>query len=82
MPRIDRCICTNNSFEQLVTLAHKHDLDADDLGEMCGAGEGCGLCKPYLRVACRTGQTVFHGLIVAESDEQRLVEQWLDGEDE
>lgn len=75
MPRIDRCICTSNSFEHLVGLARRHDLDADDLGEMCGAGEGCGLCKPYLRVACRTGQTVFHGLIVADSIEQRLVDE-------
>lgn len=75
MIKIDRCICTKNTFEHLVGIARRDDLNAEELGEMCGAGNHCGLCKPYLRVACKTGQTVFHGLIVAESDEQKLIDE-------
>lgn len=68
--RIDKCICTNMTFEQLVCEARKHGLSVDDLGECYGAGAGCGLCRPYLKRGLVTGETVFHQIVVDEEASQ------------
>lgn len=61
--RIDRCICTNSTFAQLLRRAREEGLTWEELSETTGAGHGCGRCMPYLRQALRTGQTVFHQII-------------------
>lgn len=68
--RIDKCICTDMTFEQLVHEAREHGLTVDDLGECYGAGAGCGLCRPYLKRAIITGETVFHQILVEGDDLQ------------
>jgi len=65
--RIDRCICTGKSFEQLLKHAREHGEDLQALGRSCGAGARCGLCRPYLRQTLQTGQTVFHHVVIDES---------------
>jgi len=66
--KIDRCVCTNQTFEQLKELADAEGLDADGLSEACGAGGCCGLCGPYIRKTLETGQIVFHHIIIDPGD--------------
>jgi bacterioferritin-associated ferredoxin len=61
--RIDRCICTATSFAELLDEAAERKLSLDQLVEQTGASACCGMCRPYLRRAWRTGQTVFHELL-------------------
>ena len=60
---IDRCICMAKPFAELVAIARRDNLDLQQLCDKTRAGNNCGLCKPYLRRALRTGQTVFHEII-------------------
>ncbi len=62
--RIDRCVCVDRPFASLLQDARDYGLSLEELGQCCGAGEGCGLCRPYLRRMLVTGQTVFHQIIV------------------
>jgi len=61
--RIDRCVCTNQSFDDLVKWAKRASMNADQLADACGASQRCGMCRPYLKRAIETGQTVFYQLI-------------------
>lgn len=65
---IDRCICTKQTFAELFAVAESEGLTANELEEQTGAGSQCHLCRPYVRRACRTGQTVFTQLL-SEADE-------------
>lgn len=64
MFRIDRCVCTSQTFEELKALASKHRWDFEQLRRHTGCGLGCGLCVPYLRSMLRTGRTEFTELLV------------------
>jgi bacterioferritin-associated ferredoxin len=66
--RIDRCVCTANTFDKLLAHARQEDLSLPQLVEQTGASACCGMCRPYLRRAWRTGQTVFFHLL-DETDE-------------
>lgn len=66
--RIDRCVCTETSFAQTVELARREGLSLSQVESRSGCGTKCGLCRPYLRRALRTGECVFHQ-IVNEADE-------------
>lgn len=62
--RIDRCVCTGHTFADLLSQARRQGLDLDELMFESRAGLGCGLCRPYLRRAVETGETVFHEIMV------------------
>lgn len=66
--RVDRCICRQTPFEQLLPPARRGHWTLADLIRETGCGGQCGLCRPYLRRMLRTGETVFHQLL-AEHDE-------------
>ena len=66
--RVDRCICRQTPFEQLLAPARLGHWTLDDLIRETGCGGQCGLCRPYLRRMLRTGETVFHQLL-GENDE-------------
>lgn len=66
--RIDKCICTDMTFEQLIAEAREHGLSVDELGDCYGAGAGCGLCRAYLKRGIITGETVFHQILVEDED--------------
>lgn len=68
MLRIDRCICHGVPFEEAVRATRQEGLSLKQLEDRLGCGTGCGLCRPYLRRALRTGQLVFHQ-IVLDKDE-------------
>jgi len=68
MIRIERCVCHRVTFEEAVRTARDQGLSLAQLEDRILCGTGCGLCRPYLRRALRTGQVVFHQL-VADADE-------------
>ena len=63
---IDRCICRNRSFEELLTEARAHAWSLADLMRETGCGGQCGLCRPYLRAMLATGCTAFSELLPME----------------
>jgi hypothetical protein len=69
--RIDRCVCTQRTFEDLLTEARANHWPLQVLMDKTDAGHGCTMCRPYLSRCHRTGQTVFNQ-ILSESDEPDL----------
>ena len=57
--RIDRCVCRNRLFADLLPEARAAGYDVRQLMRATGCGEQCGLCRPYLRRMLSTGQVVF-----------------------
>lgn len=54
---IDRCYCREVMFTRLKNLAAQHGAGVERLSALTGAGTGCGLCVPYIRVMLATGRT-------------------------
>lgn len=65
---VDRCYCRDVTFEELRALAAQTGADVDRLGDLTGAGTGCGLCRHYIRVVLATGRTSLPVLTEAEAD--------------
>jgi bacterioferritin-associated ferredoxin len=61
--RIDRCICTGRTFAEALARARTEGWDLEGLRTHLGVGGNCGLCRPYLRQALATGETVFHSVL-------------------
>ena len=53
---VDRCVCKQVMFAELVRLHHETGEGFDALRERTTCGTGCGLCVPYIRVALATGR--------------------------
>ncbi len=66
--RIDRCVCRDRPFADLLDEARAHGWGVAELGRRTGAGVQCGLCRPYLRRMLADGTTVFRELL--ESPEE------------
>ena len=64
--KIDRCICEDKPFSELVTRALRDDLDVRALAEVEGCGTHCGWCVAYLRRAIASGETVFSDVLPKE----------------
>jgi bacterioferritin-associated ferredoxin len=64
--RVDRCICRDRLFADLLPEARVQGWDLAALMAATGCGAQCGLCRPYLRRMLETGETVFHELLPAE----------------
>lgn len=62
--RIDRCICRQRPFADLLPIARAHGWELDQLTAETGCGGQCGLCRPYLRRMLDTGETIFHQILV------------------
>ena len=57
--QVDRCICADISFAELLGLAESEGLPIRELAAKTGCTRGCGLCEPYVRLALATGQAAF-----------------------
>lgn len=60
MRQVTKCICHKNSFAMLKEYAEKHDINSVEIlqeNNMCS--RGCRMCKPYVEVMLKTGQTEF-----------------------
>ncbi|MBB6430113.1 (2Fe-2S)-binding protein [Algisphaera agarilytica] len=66
--KIDRCICTQRTFCDLIDTARAEGLSLPQLVEQTSASACCTMCGPYLRRAYRTGQTTF-GYLLSQDDE-------------
>lgn len=60
---IDRCVCLNRLFSDLLPEARARGFSLAELSRRTGCGDRCGLCRPYLRRMLSTGETVFHQII-------------------
>lgn len=56
---VDRCTCTDYTFEELLDRARRLGLTLDQLADRTGATRHCEMCEPYIREALATGRTVF-----------------------
>ena len=56
---VDRCVCHNVSFAELVRIGRTSGAGLEELQRRTGAGTGCGLCLPYIRAALATGRGSF-----------------------
>jgi len=53
---VDRCVCHQVPFAELLRLARDEGLGIDALVERTGCTTGCGTCEPYIRLAIATGR--------------------------
>ena len=60
---IATCICRQMPFAKLLPLAREHGWTLQDVMRETGCGDGCGLCRPYLRRMLTTGETQFTELL-------------------
>ena len=60
---IDRCICYGIMFKEILSRADGKGWTVDDIENILGCGGACGMCKPYIRVGLKTGQTEFDQII-------------------
>ena len=67
---IDRCICTQRTFADLIDQARADRLSLAQLPACTGASACCTMCGPYLRRAYRTGQTTFTTLLTDDDEPQ------------
>ncbi|MEM1211160.1 MAG: (2Fe-2S)-binding protein [Planctomycetota bacterium] len=68
--RIDRCVCADVKFAELLVRSRREGVSVEAVIESMGVSACCGMCGPYVRRACRTGQTVFFEPLT-DSDEPR-----------
>jgi bacterioferritin-associated ferredoxin len=53
---VDRCVCRNITFAQLIALHERTGRGFDDLAKETLLGDGCGICVPYAKAAVVTGK--------------------------
>lgn len=68
---IDRCVCRNRRFGELLPLARARGWGLPELAVETGCGDQCGLCRPYLRRMLATGETVFHAILTEDAECRR-----------
>ncbi len=64
MLTIDRCVCRQMPFAQLLPTARAAGWDLAELIGATGCGAQCGLCRPYLRQMLKDGTVVFHEILM------------------
>jgi bacterioferritin-associated ferredoxin len=63
---IDRCLCEQKTFADLLAIARQQSLDLRGLARREGCGTHCGWCVAYLRRALQSGETSFSELLPKE----------------
>jgi len=53
---VDRCVCHNVSFAELLRLHRETGADVARLQTVTKCGTSCGMCVPYIRVVLTTGR--------------------------
>jgi NAD(P)H-nitrite reductase large subunit len=53
---VDRCVCHNVSFVELLRLHRETGADVGRLQELTKCGTSCGMCLPYIRVVLTSGR--------------------------
>jgi len=65
---IDRCVCKQMLFAELLPRVRTHGWDLVALSAATGCGSQCGLCRPYLEAMLHDGRTVFHSILPPSSN--------------
>ena len=60
---IDRCVCKQTLFAELLPRVRTHGWDLVALSAATGCGSQCGLCRPYLQAMLDDGRTVFNTIL-------------------
>lgn len=55
---VDRCVCHEVSFRELLSLHREQGLSFEELKLRTGCCTGCGTCEPYVRLTLETGRVV------------------------
>lgn len=56
---VDRCVCHDITFAELLRRARDAELTFEELQARTGCATGCALCEPYIRLALATGRSTF-----------------------
>lgn len=56
-PRVESCICTGVSFEDIKQAAGGSESGLLDAHKATGCGGQCALCLPYIKLMLMTGET-------------------------
>jgi len=56
---VDRCVCHRVTFAELLEIERRERCGLDGLAERTGCTTGCGMCRPYVELALRTGRSSF-----------------------
>lgn len=56
---VDRCVCHDITFAELLRRARDAEIGFDELQQQTGCATGCALCEPYIRLALKTGRSTF-----------------------
>jgi len=60
MGKVNRCICSNISFEEIKKIAEKHDFSTvEELRDNGICANNCRLCERYISRMLQTGKTAF-----------------------
>jgi bacterioferritin-associated ferredoxin len=68
------CLCSNVSERELVATIQAGATTVKEIGRRCGAGAGCGACKPLIRecvARCKAAavvETVGAGVVAAVTE--------------
>ncbi len=71
--RIDRCVCKQISFTELLEMTHVLGPDIDLIALSTGASIECGTCRPWLQKAIATGEAAFYPEADSLPDGARLL---------
>lgn len=55
--RVDSCVCTGVSFEEIKQAAGGREAGLLDAHRTTGCAGKCGLCLPYIKLMLNTGET-------------------------
>lgn len=65
------CICYPHTFAEIALLAREQKwTQVEQITKALGCGGGCGLCRPYLLLLLRTGETAF--ALLSEEEKAEL----------
>lgn len=56
---INRCICINKTFEEILKISRNNNWNIEKLEKEIKCGTKCKLCKPYIEKCITSGITEF-----------------------
>ncbi len=66
---VNRCVCHNTTFERWLELKKKNNWSMEEASDATQCGQGCGMCRPYLKVVAALEQTVLPAMIPEDLEE-------------
>ncbi len=70
---VDRCICHDVTFAELLQLAKRDGLGFESIRRQTGCATSCARCEPYIRLSLRTGLETLP--ILSEEEQARILSE-------